>query len=171
MREANPSVAGFRSPEAVIRPVRRPDLPALKAIIAATDLFPAEMLDEMTAGYFSDATDAARGDEFWLAWDDGEPRAVAYYAPERLTAGTWNLYLIAVHPDLQGRGVGSALLKHMEQSLAARGERLLLVETSGLPDFERTRAFYLKCGYEKEATIRDFYDAGDDKIVFRKKLA
>jgi ribosomal protein S18 acetylase RimI-like enzyme len=54
--------------------------------------------------------------------------------------------------------------------LTARGERLLLVETSGLASFERTRAFYRKCGYNEEARIRDFYKAGDDKIVYRKGL-
>ena len=45
-----------------------------------------------------------------------------------------------------------------------------LVETSGLPEFERARAFYRKCGYEEEARIREFYNAGEDKIVFRKAL-
>jgi RimJ/RimL family protein N-acetyltransferase len=55
--------------------------------------------------------------------------------------------------------------------LAARGERILLVETSGLPEFERTRAFYAKHGYEEEARIREFYRAGEDKVVFRKALA
>lgn len=54
--------------------------------------------------------------------------------------------------------------------LAARGERVLLVETSGLASFERTRAFYRKCGYDEEARIREFYQAGEDKIVFRKSL-
>ncbi len=89
----------------------------------------------------------------------------------RMTDGTWNLYLIAVRPDRQGQGRGGALLRHVEQALAVRGARILLVETSGLPALERTRAFYRKCGYDQEARIRDFYKAGDDKIVFRKALA
>jgi hypothetical protein len=54
--------------------------------------------------------------------------------------------------------------------LAASGERVLLVETSGLPEFGRTRAFYLHLGYAEEARIREFYQAGEDKIVFRKAL-
>ncbi|MGB5636047.1 MAG: GNAT family N-acetyltransferase [Waterburya sp.] len=87
-----------------------------------------------------------------------------------MTEGTWNLYLIAVHPDYQGKGYGSSLLRYIEQMLAARGERLLLVETSSLARFEPTRGFYQKCGYEKEAQIREFYQAGEDKIVFRKSL-
>ena len=107
---------------------------------------------------------------FWVTDDDNGPVGVAYYAPERMTAGTWNLYLIAVRPDWQGQGRGTALLHYVEQALAARGERLLLVETSGLASFERTRAFYRKCGYQEEARIRDFYSEGDDKIVFRKAL-
>ena len=48
---------------------------------------------------------------------------------------------------------------------------MLLVETSGGDEFERTRRFYRTIGYEEEARIRDYYDAGDDKIVFRKALA
>jgi hypothetical protein len=52
-----------------------------------------------------------------------------------MTEGTWNRYLIAVHPDVQGTGVGTAMLHHIEQLLATRGERVLLVETSGLDSF------------------------------------
>ena len=62
------------------------------------------------------------------------------------------------------------MVTHVEKILAERGERILLVETSGLESFEQTRAFYHKCGYEQEARIRDFYQAGEDKIIFRKSL-
>lgn len=139
---------------------------ALKAVIDANGLFPAQMLDGMVAEHFS----GEGGDQFWLTYDDDEPVAVAYCAPERMTEGTWNLYLIAVHPSHHGSGRGTALLQHLERALAERGERLLLVETSGLPEFERTRGFYRKCGYDEEARIRGFYQAGEDKVIFRKAL-
>jgi ribosomal protein S18 acetylase RimI-like enzyme len=87
-----------------------------------------------------------------------------------MTEGTWNLLLIAVHPERQGEGIGAALMTHAETILAAQGERVVLVETSGLPEFERTRGFYDRLGYEREARIRDYYRAGEDKIVFRKAL-
>ena len=150
-----------------IRPVVRDDSAALKGVIDATGLFPAEMLDGMLAGYLA----GTAGDDSWLTIDDGGPVAVAYVAPERMTAGTWNLYLIAVHPGHQSRGRGAALLRHVEQALATRGARVLLVETSGLPEFARTRAFYRTNGYDEEARIREFYAAGEDKVVFRKALA
>ena len=102
---------------------------------------------------------------------DGKPVGVAYYAPERVTDGTWNTYLIAVHPHVQRQGHGTTLMRHIEKTLRAGGGRLLLVETSSLPRFESARAFYRRCGFEHEARVRDFYSAGEDKIIFRKLLA
>lgn len=62
------------------------------------------------------------------------------------------------------------MLYYIEQILIARGERVLLVETSSLETFAGTRNFYRKCGYDEEARIREFYQTGEDKIVFRKSL-
>ena len=149
-----------------IRAVTRDDLPALKRVIDACALFPSGLLDEMVAGHLEQPSDK----EIWLTVDDGGPVAVAFCAPEDMTEGTWNLYLIAVHPERQGQGLGRALMAYIERTLAARGQRILLVETSGNEEFARTRAFYHDCGYEEEARIREFYQAGEDKIVFRKAL-
>lgn len=149
-----------------IRPVIRADMPGIKAVIDAVDLFPSEMLDDMVA----DSLGEAGGSDHWLTYELDGPVAVAYYARERMTEGTWNLYLIAVHPSHQGRGIGEAMMSYVEGVLATQGERILLVETSGLAEFERTRSFYRKIGYEEEARIRDFYQAGEDKVVFRKVL-
>lgn len=158
------------SPPTRIRAVAPDDVVALKAVIDATGLFPSDLLNGMLAS-FLDGTDQ---EAIWLTAaqvDKDQPFAVAYCAPERMTSGTWNLYLIAIHPDHQGHGHGRALLAHVEIMLARRGERVLLVETSGLPAFARTRAFYARCGYDEEARIREFYQAGEDKIVFRKALS
>lgn len=115
---------------------------------------------------------AGESDAFWLADDeDGNIAGVTYCAPEQMTNGTWNLLLIAIHPDRQGCGRGTALIRVVERTATERGARLLLVETSGTPDFEGARAFYRKREYEEEARIREFYAAGDDKIIFRKLLA
>ena len=149
------------------RPVVASDIPGLKSLINAAGLFPPDMLDDMLAPYLQ--REPAGGHQ-WLTIDEDGPIAVAYYAPERMTDGTWNLYLIAVHPRQQGKKRGSALLHQIEAALDDRGERILLVETSGLPAFERTRAFYRANGYAEEARIRDFYQAGEDKVVFRKAL-
>ncbi len=149
-----------------VRAATRRDIPSLKPIIDATGLFPSEMLDDMMRGYLEGSAPS----DMWFVLANPEVVAAAYCAPEKLTSGTWNLLMIAVDPPSQGRGVGAALMRHVERLLAERGERILLVETSGLPDFERVRRFYRGIGYDEEARIRDFYQQGDDKVVFRKTL-
>ena len=150
-----------------VRAVAAADVTALKGLIAELGLFPSEMLEGMLAAYL--ARDFSGG--FWLTYDAGGPLAIAHCGPDRMAEGTWYLHLIAVHPDRQGSGLGTALLNEVEQALHARGERLLLVEMSAVPEFDAARAFCLKRGFAEEARIRDFYQDGEDKVVFRKALA
>ncbi len=150
-----------------IRAINKGDLENLKIVIETSELFPPELLDGMVSDYFENS----ETQDIWLTkLINNKPIAVAYCAPERLTDGTYNLYLIAVHKDHQGTGIGGQLMRYIEHLLQTEGKRILLVETSGLPEFELTRAFYDKCGYNREAVIRDFYRDGDDKVVFWKKL-
>ncbi len=155
----------------MIRSAEVGDVRAMIDVVDATKLFKPDGLDEVEAilnGYFAGTLDE---DHHWIVdIDDGVPIAVAYFAPERMTEGTWNLYLIAVLPNRQGEGRGAALIRYVEATLIARAERVLLVETSGLTSFEATRGFYRRCGFDEEARIREFYAAGDDKIIFRKAL-
>ncbi|MEH1810671.1 GNAT family N-acetyltransferase [Nostoc sp.] len=163
----------------MIRPTMPDDTTALIALADATGLFQPNQLEElgeMLSDYFgggsdSDSLQDAKAERFWITDDDNGAVGVAYCEMERMTDQTWNLQLIAIRPDRQGQGRGATLLRYVEQTLMRRGGRVLLVETSGTPDFERTRAFYRKCGYEEEARIRDFYQAGADKIVYRKALS
>ncbi len=156
----------------MIRPITPEDREAVLALIEASGLFLPDELGELDTLLFEYFGSLQEGDQFWCVNEtDGQICGVAYYAPERMTSGTWNVYLIAVHPDFQGQGHGTALMGHIEAALASRGERLLLVETAGLESFERTRTFYRSCGYEEEARIRDFYAEGEDKIIFRKPLS
>jgi GNAT superfamily N-acetyltransferase len=154
----------------MIRPVTTEDQDTIIAIAEASGLFRPEEV-EAVAGMLAAHLGGQQGsDHVWLTDDDDGPTAVAYYAPEPFADGVWNLYLLAVHPDRQGDGRGAALVRHVEADVRTRGARVLLIETSGLPRFERTRAFYLRCGYVQEARIRDYYGEGDDKIVFWKSV-
>jgi hypothetical protein len=47
---------------------------------------------------------------------------------------------------------------------------VLLIETSGVPDFSGQRAFYTGLSYHEEAHIRDFYESRNDKVVYWKNL-
>ncbi len=149
-----------------IQPATRADIPALQAVLDNTELFPSDMLPDMMALALD-----TQSEEFWLTCHvDGAAVGLCYVAPEMLTDGTWNMIALAVAPDQQGKGLGGALVKAAETRLKTAGQRILIVETSGTDDFESTRRFYEKRGYNKEAVIRDFWKEGDDKVIYWKKL-
>jgi len=58
------------------------------------------------------------------------------------------------------------MMEYIEQLLGEQGQRILQVKTSGLPEFERNRAFYDKCNYIREAVIRDFIKQERIRLFF-----
>ena len=121
-----------------------------------------EVFDEATGGSPAN-TYSVLGVEFdnrvagWICW-----------GPTPCTQGTYDLYWMAVDPELQGTGIGTALLTEMERRLEGVA-RLIVIETAGRPDYGPTRAFYQARGYSPVSRIPDFYAAGDDQLVFVKR--
>lgn len=151
-----------------IRPTKHDDIAALQEVLNGTELFPSEMLPDMVSGFLS--TDESP--DIWLTCEaNGVAVGFCYAVPEALADGAWNMLAIAVLPTEQGGGCGGAITKHLEAELKERGQRILIADTSGADDFAQTREFYRKNGYAEEARIRDFWAAGDDKIVFWKSLS
>lgn len=150
-----------------MRPLLKTDIAAVKNVLDAVALFPSELLDEMTHSYF----ELENTTELWYTYTlQDEPVAVMFVAPERMTVGTYNLYLIAVHPLHQSKGIGRTMVCALINLLKEKQGRLLLVETSGLPEFVATRRFYRQLDFHQEAVIREFYQQGEDKVIFWKKL-
>lgn len=108
--------------------------------------------------------------DLWFVSDHNDIKGLIYCVPEPMTKGTWNILMLLVDPENHRQGHGSALIHYVEQTLIEQGERLVIVETSNLDEFESARSFYLKCGYREEARICNFYAAGEDKIIFTKAL-
>ena len=149
----------------IIKATSTDDIAGLQAVLDGTELFPSEMLPDMLAPSLAGKTEA-----FWLTChSDGEAVGLCYTAPEELADGTWNMLALAVRPDLHGKRLGAALVHAAERQLRDKGQRILIVDTSGTDDFAMTRKFYSQNGYEEEARIRDFWADGDDKVIFRKE--
>lgn len=158
----------------MLRPAAPTDTPALLALAIATELFLPdeveplrEMLDDFHAG-------RAGADQQVVVWSDdpgGPPVGVAYFGPNAMTDRTWDLLWIAVAPDRQGQGIGGELVRFTEARARASDGRLLLIETSSLPRFDATHAFYAKHGYAEVARIPDFYADGESKVIYAKRMA
>lgn len=85
-----------------------------------------------------------------------------------MTLSTYDLYWIAVAREAQGKGVGKALFEFTCKEVQKQGGKLIVIETSSQAQYEKTRRFYEKVGCQLEATIKDFYRVGDDKLIYTK---
>ena len=86
------------------------------------------------------------------------------------TAGSYDLYWIAIAHGIRDRGLGKALLLQTEALIAENGGRTVYAETSSRIQYEPTRFFYERCDYVAEAVLKDFYAPGDSKIIYSKIL-
>ncbi len=163
---------GLRSEAGLqVRALRREDRPPIEALLRASHNFTPQEVD--TALEVIDETLA--GDPEYIVFvvenEKGEVAGYECHGPTPLTLGTFDLYWIAVDPSAQKRGYGRRLLRAAEEDVAARGGRLLLIETSSQESYDATIRFYKRAGYRLEARIGDFYKPGDDKLIFAKNLS
>ena len=157
----------------MLRPAVPADTVALIDLAIATELFlPDEagflrgVLDDLHAG----RSGAGHQVQVWADDRTSPPVGVVYFGPNATGDRTWDLLWIAVAPDRQGRGIGGELIRFAEARIREAGGRLLLIDTSSLPRFDATHAFYLKHGYAEVARVPDFYSEGDSKVIFAKRV-
>ncbi|MBM4462860.1 MAG: GNAT family N-acetyltransferase [Chloroflexi bacterium] len=156
---------------AKIRPASQEDKPAIMRILNATPEFKsAEVIvaEEVIDSYFDDPG----GSGYHVMVAEISLNVVGYicYGPTPLTEGTWDIYWIAVDKERQGQGIGASLMAFAEDNIKKAEGRMVLIETSSLSGYEKTRRFYFMLGYDIVCQIPDFYMPGDHKIVFRKLL-
>ena len=146
------------------------DRSAIEAIAQAIGFEPAEIKTVLSSFDQAFAKNAS-SNSIWLVDDDCGIRGLAYTEQERMTEGTHNLLLLAVHPSQQQQGRGTELIKQAERAVAENGGRILLVETMTTEEFTHVRRLYERLGFRKEAQIQDFYADGYDKVIFWKTIA
>ena len=154
-----------------IRPMVRKDKRAIILILKNTPEFtPAEVLlaDEVIDSYLFNPSES--GYYILVAEQDSRIAGYVCYGPTPITEGTWDVYWIAVDHTIQGKGVGKLLMEAAEGKIRERKGRLVIVETSSKPGYEKTNAFYQRRGYVEACRIKDFYLVGDDKITYEKRF-
>jgi ribosomal protein S18 acetylase RimI-like enzyme len=143
------------------------DIAGIQTVVSATDLFPAEMVEELITPILENGLEEG----IWLVGAfGGEVLAFSYAVPEKLTHGTWNMLALAVHPSCQNAGLGRAIVSRLEDVLVDSGQRMIVVDTSSDEYFAVARLFYQRLGYQKVARIPDYWDDGEDKLVYFKRL-
>ena len=130
---------------------------SLDEVEIAVELVSERMSKGTESGYF-----------FVFAEQDGKMIGYSCYGPIPATKFSIDLYWIAVDQSRRGLGIGRLLLAESERKIAESGGQRIYIETAGRPQYEPTRAFYLRCGYEQVACLEDFYAPGDAKYIYLK---
>lgn len=172
-RESQPAstAAKVSQPVALRSEVSTADEAHVRDIVAATGLFRPNEVDvaaELVRVRLRDGESS--GYEFLFAEQNGEVLGYACYGLNTVTLASYDLYWIAVRPNLQGQGIGRQLLAAVEEKIAAAGGQQIYIETSHRPDYAATRGFYERCGYVLEGVLRDYYAPGDDRAIYVRRL-
>ncbi|HNT42146.1 MAG: GNAT family N-acetyltransferase [Bacteroidales bacterium] len=116
----------------------------------------------------------AKGTEsgYYFVFADHMGTTISYacFGPIPCTRHSFDLYWIGTHQDYRGKGLGKQVLQRVENEIKQLNGRKIYIETSSKPMYEPTRQFYLSNAYENEAILKNFYDEGDDKVVYSKSL-
>ena len=106
---------------------------------------------------------------FWSAWERDEHDAaqdtlVAIGALKRLTDDHGEVKSMHTAEAARGRGIGSALLRHVIAVAEARGMTRLSLETGSWPYFAPARALYARHGFVECPPFGDY--RADPNSVF-----
>ena len=141
----------------------------IRTLIEATGVFSAE--EARTAAQLAETTLDGTETYRWLIAEQGNTLA-GYTCFDRipLSKVSFDLYWIAVLPDRRGTGLGTELMQRTARFIRSKRGTQIFAETSSREPYAPARAFYAKAGFVEVARFEDFYEAGDDKVVFRFKL-
>lgn len=98
---------------------------------------------------------ASEDTNVWIAIDDGS--TIGFVAVKLHSDDSMGeIYMVAVDPDFQGQGIGTALVKFAIARLKDAGMTVAMVETGGDPGHAPARHTYEKLGFELFPIARYF---------------
>lgn len=154
-----------------MRPMTATDKATVMKILRSLPEFTPEevaVAEEVIDSYLQKS--ASSGYHIFVAEADSSIAGYVCYGPTPLTKYTWDVYWLAVDANWQGQGIGRTLMAFAEAKVRENQGRLIIVETSGRPQYEKTRRFHQSQGYIVVGKIADFYAPGDDKVFLEKRL-
>ncbi|MBL8006711.1 MAG: GNAT family N-acetyltransferase [Ignavibacteria bacterium] len=155
----------------MIRNLIKEDREKIKKILIETNNFTGDEINialELIDIYIKDKEQ--KDYEIFVDEKEGEVLGYICIGPRPLTEGTYDLYWIAVNPEIQSKGIGSSLIKFMEEHLKRKNGRLILIETSGKESYKKERKFYEKNSYNELVNIKDFYKVNDSLVIYGKYI-
>ena len=110
------------------------------------------------------------GYHFLFGERSGDMIGYTCFGPIPGALNRYDLYWIVVHNDFRRLGTGKSLMARTEEIIQKLGGQRIYIDTSARDQYRPTGLFYDCCGYRKEAVLKDFYERGDDKIIYLKTI-
>jgi ribosomal protein S18 acetylase RimI-like enzyme len=147
------------------------DIEAIADIVESSGFFSDEEL-EIAIELAEDKLEQQEISSYRFLFAEDEKSVVGYtcYGLIPATHSSYDIYWIAVHKDMRGRGLGKLLMAETEKLIRDSGGRQIYAETSSRNQYKPTHNFYEICGYHQEAFLKNFYHEGDSKIIYAKVL-
>ncbi|MBZ0216928.1 MAG: GNAT family N-acetyltransferase, partial [Fimbriimonadaceae bacterium] len=147
------------------------DVSRVRSLVGITGYFTADEI-AIAAELVDERLNKGRrsGYEFLLAEQDGRLLGYACFGKIDGTEGSFDLYWIAVDPEMQGKGLGRLIREKTEKAMREMGAISVYADTSSSDKYGPTRAFYISSGFHEQARLDDFYRKGDGKVIFEKLL-
>ena len=149
--------------------VKFEDIQTVRDIVESTEFF-YDIEVPIAVDLIRDTFQCGQDYKFLFAEVDGKTVAYTCYGTIDGTIGGYDLYWIVTHNDYRGSGIGKNLIEETHNRVKKDGGKYIIAETSSIDKYLPTRNFYEKMEYINEASIKDFYREGDDKIFYIKRL-
>lgn len=95
---------------------------------------------------------------------------VGYLQDKAETDDVYWLGWFYVHNREKGCNHGTKLLNYVISDLKKKGARKLYTDTSSWKFYARAHHRYKEYGFKKEAKIKDYYEKGEDQIIYGMTL-
>jgi len=153
------------------RQIKPSDVQAIEQIVCSSGFFSQEEID-LAIELADDKLQHGKASSYQFLFAEDNQTVCGYtcYGLIPATAGSYDIYWIAVEEKLRGRGLGKHLLQRTEDLIRAADGRNIYIETSSREQYLPTHVFYEKCGYQKEALLKDFYAQGDSKVIYSRSV-
>lgn len=145
-------------PDARVRPAEPADVPAIERVAreawhaAYDDILGERAVETVLDDWYApdDLRESVDGEDHVFPVATAEDLQGFAHAGTPPGSDDWHLFRLYVHPDHWGRGIGTALLDHVEAALAQRG--VSTYELAVLAENDVGVSFYESRGFERVGT-------------------
>ncbi len=146
------------------------DVDSISYILETSDVFQDNEVDAAVkmAGQNIEWGEPDSG-SYWVIVEDGK-QVVGFvgYGPDPVSPESFYIRFLGVRQEKVKTGIGKLILKIAEKDIAKRGGKHIWAEIPSRSRCRVARIFFDKRGYTAVATLKDYYDEKDDKMIYVK---